>query len=76
MSNYCSNCHYNQKERISDNACPMNSLYWNFLIKNESKFESNFRMKMMYRQLDKLHSEEKIALMNKAESLLSSIEDL
>ena len=28
MSDYCKDCHYSVKERVTENACPFNSLYW------------------------------------------------
>jgi len=54
MSNYCSSCTYNQRLKIEDNACPFNSLYWNFLDDKRPHLEHNFRMKMMYSILDKM----------------------
>ncbi len=30
MSNYCDNCHYNNKEKTSEDACPFNSLVLEF----------------------------------------------
>lgn len=54
MSNYCSTCHYHQGKKTEDNACPFNSLYWNFLDEKRSYLGNNFRMKMMYSLLDKM----------------------
>jgi deoxyribodipyrimidine photolyase-related protein len=54
MSNYCKSCHYNHKEKVTENACPFNSLYWHFLDDKREKLGGNFRMGMMYSLLDKM----------------------
>ena len=53
MSNYCKNCQYNVKEKNGLNACPFNYLYWDFLIRNRKKLQSNHRLSMIYSVLDK-----------------------
>jgi deoxyribodipyrimidine photolyase-related protein len=58
MSNYCGSCQYNVKDRLGENACPFNSLYWNFLDDNKPKLFNNQRMRMMYSVLNKFSSEE------------------
>ncbi|WP_044404107.1 cryptochrome/photolyase family protein [Lacinutrix sp. Hel_I_90] len=57
MSNYCKDCHYNHKEKVTENACPFNSLYWHFLDDKREKLGGNFRMGMMYSLLDKMNPE-------------------
>ncbi len=54
MSNYCSGCLYNKSKKTEDDACPFNSLYWNFLDEKRIFLGNNFRMKMMYSLLDKM----------------------
>ena len=54
MSNYCGDCHYNKTKKIEDDACPFNSLYWNFLDDKREQLGKNFRMRMMYNLLDKM----------------------
>ncbi|MCW5821298.1 MAG: cryptochrome/photolyase family protein [Cyanobacteria bacterium TGS_CYA1] len=51
MSDYCKKCHYDQKLATGEKACPFNTLYWDFLIRNEGKFKSNHRMAMMMKNL-------------------------
>lgn len=58
MSNYCGSCQYNVKDRLGENACPFNSLYWNFLDDNKPKLFNNQRMRMMYSVLNKFSNEE------------------
>lgn len=59
MSNYCKNCQYNVKEKDTANSCPFNYLYWDFLVRNRKKLESNHRIGMMYRTYDRMDSRKK-----------------
>ena len=52
MSDYCSQCQYDQTRAIGDGACPFNALYWDFLDRNEEQLRSNHRMALMYGHLD------------------------
>ncbi|CAN5396577.1 cryptochrome/photolyase family protein [soil metagenome] len=51
MSDYCKKCKYDPKLVVGKDACPFNSLYWDFLARNYQKFENNHRMIMMMRNL-------------------------
>lgn len=53
MSNYCGNCRYNVKEKLGENACPFNYLYWNFIGNQQEKFKKNPRMGFMIKQYQK-----------------------
>ena len=76
MSNYCSGCHYNVKEKLTDNACPLNSLYWHFLDEKKEYFSNNHRMSMMMSLLKKMKPSELAATKEKAISLMQNIENL
>lgn len=58
MSNYCGNCSYDKKKRVGEDACPFNSLYWNFLDDKKEELRGNNRMGMMYNLLGKIKPEE------------------
>jgi deoxyribodipyrimidine photolyase-related protein len=72
MSNYCTNCHYNKTKKFEDNACPFNSLYWNFLDDKRSLLQSNFRMTMMYKLLDKMDKTELQKIKLKANHIIEN----
>ena len=72
MSNYCDNCSYDKSKRIGANACPFNSLYWNFLDDKKTYFKTNNRMAMMLRLLEKMPAEELAELKVKAKSILAN----
>ena len=72
MSTYCKDCQYNVNTKTDENACPFNSLYWNFLSKKKTHFKDNFRMKMMLQLLDKIPSEELEKIINRAENIIKN----
>jgi deoxyribodipyrimidine photolyase-related protein len=76
MSNYCSGCYYNFKERYGDRGCPFNALYWDFLIRNRKRLEKNPRIGMGYRHIDKMSEGEIGEITAKATQVLNNIEDL
>ena len=72
MSNYCEECQYDRSKRIGENACPFNSLYWNFLDDKKEHFSKNNRMAMMLRLLDKIPALEKEEIKNRALSIIEN----
>lgn len=76
MSNYCSGCAYSYKDRIGDDACPFNSLYWNFLISQRKKLENNPRIGMGYRLIDAMSDKEIAEIEKQAKRHLENIEKL
>lgn len=74
MSNYCGSCKYDKKKKIGANACPFNSLYWDFYHRNEDKLAKNPRIGMMYRTWSKMKDKEQI--LDQARIYLENIESL
>jgi deoxyribodipyrimidine photolyase-related protein len=74
MSNYCSSCSYDHKKRVGSNACPFNSLYWNFMLQHAEKLQKNPRIGMAYQSLAKMPQEEKDALVEQAQRYLEGLE--
>ncbi|UKM63691.1 cryptochrome/photolyase family protein [Flavobacteriaceae bacterium GSB9] len=72
MSNYCDSCHYNKNKKTEDNACPFNSLYWNFLDEKREQLGNNFRMKMMYSILDKMDSSKLQSIKKRAQHIINN----
>ncbi len=70
MSNYCDQCTYDKNKRTGADACPFNSLYWNFLDDKKSYFLKNNRMAMMLRLLDKIPTEELVQLKLRAAKIM------
>jgi len=76
QGDYCSKCTYKAKERTGEDACPLNSLYWDFHARNRPLLESNPRIGMVYRNWDKKTQSDQQALLRRAEEVLENIENL
>jgi deoxyribodipyrimidine photolyase-related protein len=74
MSDYCGGCRYDVKQRTGPNACPFNALYWDFLARHRTRFESNPRMAQMYRTYDKLGDGARGALHEQARAFLERLQ--
>lgn len=75
MSNYCKSCHYKVSKKTGENACPFNSLYWNFLDDKREFFENNSRMNMMLGMLDKKDKKELKELKERAAEIIRNPSD-
>jgi deoxyribodipyrimidine photolyase-related protein len=70
MSDHCGNCPYYKTKTTGDGACPLNSLYWDFLADNEDELRSNHRMGLVYGHLDdKREDDELEAIRERAEDV-------
>lgn len=54
MSNYCNSCAFDPGVSSGPNACPMTTLYWDFLITHKDLLKKNPRMSMQLKNLDRL----------------------
>ena len=75
MSNYCTTCHYNVKDKFGEKACPFNTLYWNFLDEKKEHFKNNQRMAMMLNLLNKIPAEELFKIKIKANHAIKNLDD-
>ena len=73
MSDYCKDCHYNVKERFTEDACPFNSLYWHFMQRHSAQFSRNPRTAMAYRSWEKMNTEVKQSLLERADYCLENL---
>ncbi|MFC3024364.1 cryptochrome/photolyase family protein [Vibrio zhugei] len=76
MSDYCGDCHYKVKEKTSEVACPLNSLYWRFMVKHREYLAKNHRIGMIYGSWDKQDETQKQAILQRAEWCLKHLETL
>jgi deoxyribodipyrimidine photolyase-related protein len=74
MSNYCTKCHYKVKDKFGDDACPFNTLYWNFLDDKKHYFANNQRMGMMLNMLNKMNPEELAKIKEKANHIIDNLD--
>ncbi|WP_299263495.1 cryptochrome/photolyase family protein [uncultured Psychrosphaera sp.] len=76
MSDYCKGCKYEVKEKLGENACPLNSLYWYFIGENYDKLSSNHRMSFPVRNWEKMPEAQKIEISEHANYLLNNLDTL
>lgn len=76
MSNYCGSCYYKHSEKTGEKSCPFNSLYWHFHQRHRDKLEKNPRIGYAYRTWDKMPAEKRAEILDRAEWLLSNLDDL
>ena len=69
MSNYCRGCRYDPKRRLGADACPFTTLYWDFLLRHETRLAGNRRMTMPLKHLARLDAEERLAVRRRASEL-------
>ncbi len=76
MSDYCIDCEYNVKQKVGEGACPLNSLYWNFMAQHQEQLEKNPRIGFVYKQWNKVDENEKKEILKQAKWYLDNIEAL
>ena len=67
QGDYCKNCSYRVKDNVGDQACPLNSLYWDFIDRHAEKFHKNPRMVMPLRTWNKMDTDKRTALLDRAQ---------
>jgi deoxyribodipyrimidine photolyase-related protein len=73
MSNYCSSCRYDVKQRTGPDACPFNALYWAFIARNRDKIGGNPRMAQMVRTYDTFSPAEQARIADSAARFLACL---
>jgi deoxyribodipyrimidine photolyase-related protein len=76
MSNYCKGCRYQPEVRIGPTACPMTTLYWDFLIRHEQDFASNPRTALMVKHVNKMGADDKAQITEQAQAVRSRLDEV
>jgi len=73
MSNYCEHCRYDPGQKTGEDACPLTTLYWDFLLRHEERFSGNNRMNMMMKHVQNLKKEQRVEITSSAKKLRVSL---
>ena len=73
MSDHCAACPFDPKQRAGANACPFNSLYWNFLLAHEVRLRANPRLGPAVLGLSRLDEAARAAVRAAAGQFLASL---
>jgi deoxyribodipyrimidine photolyase-related protein len=76
MSNYCTGCAYKSDEKSGENACPMTTLYWNFIDKHEKLLAKNPRTALMAKNLTRIHESDRESMRVRAKEMLTDLDSL
>jgi deoxyribodipyrimidine photolyase-related protein len=74
MSDYCRHCRYDVTKRVGPDACPFNALYWDFLARNRDKLGDNPRLRMPYRNWDRMNPADQQATRTQAAGFLAKLD--
>jgi len=69
MSKYCKGCRFDPAKSTGENACPITTLYWDFLMRHEALLAKNPRMAMQVRNLGRLSAADRKAIRAQASQL-------
>lgn len=72
MSDYCAGCRFDPAASTGDRACPFTTLYWEFLIRNETRLRSIPRMELQLRNLQRLTAPQREAIRERANAVRSN----
>jgi deoxyribodipyrimidine photolyase-related protein len=72
MSNYCAGCQFDPAESTGERACPFTTLYWDFLLRNQPVLAAVPRMELQLRNLARLSTSKREAIVNQAAKLRSA----
>ena len=73
MGDYCAGCRYNPKRATGEDACPITTLYWDFLSRNRRRIAGNRRMGFQLKNLDRKDDSERRAIREQAKVLKSEM---
>jgi deoxyribodipyrimidine photolyase-related protein len=73
MSDYCAGCRFNAKARTGPDACPFNTLYWNFLITHEAALKANPRTGPAVLGVNRLSADERRNIRQQARRFLDAL---
>jgi deoxyribodipyrimidine photolyase-related protein len=73
MSDYCRGCRFDPRLRTGPRACPLNSLYWDFLDRNRETLGRNARLRPAYLTWDRLGADEQQACRDSAATFLATL---
>ncbi|MCS6772661.1 MAG: cryptochrome/photolyase family protein [Thermoflexales bacterium] len=73
MSTYCQHCRYRPDQRLGEDACPFNALYWDFIDRHAERLGANPRTSMPVKALRQMPAAEVAALRAQAQRFLDSL---
>lgn len=76
MSNYCKHCRYQPTLPAGENACPISTLYWDFIARHQNLLEGHPRLGMQWRNWQNKTDQQQTAIRTQAQWLFENIETI
>jgi deoxyribodipyrimidine photolyase-related protein len=76
MSDSCTGCHYRRQDKLGEQACPFNALYWDFFARHQATFSRNPRLGVVMQQLKKMPEADLMALRERAAQIREGLDAL
>ncbi len=73
MSNYCGGCRYDPAKATGEDACPLTTLYWNFLCRHEKRLKGINRMAMQLKNLKRKKTGERRQIRRQAAQFRATV---
>lgn len=69
MSPLCRGCRYDPAQRTGERACPITTLYWDFLLRHEARLAANPRTALQVKNLSRVDAAERAAVQTRAAAI-------
>ena len=66
MGDHCRRCRFDPAQRTGPKACPYTTLYWDFLMRHETRFAAHPRMALQVKNVQRLQPPEREAIAARA----------
>ncbi len=76
MSNYCADCRFKPAKRTGTDACPITTLYWNFLDQHHASLAASPRTALMAASIARLPPAERLQIRAQAQEVLQGLDTL
>ena len=71
MGNHCKGCRFDPAQSTGPQACPHTTLYWDFLMRHETRLAKNPRMALQVKNIARLSPEKRELILREAQGLRS-----
>lgn len=75
MSDHCTRCSYDPKRTVGEDACPLNSLYWDFMDHHRERLSDNPRMAMILKGWARRDEKAKAEILSQARTVRGRLRD-
>lgn len=76
MGNYCKSCRFDPKKSTGDEACPITTLYWDFLHRHRDDFKKNNRMVFQMKNLERKNPDELVQILDQADRVKREMDQI